>query len=395
MPWSPKQLTPSHHPLTVVRWVAPATSEAPVPVAGRPNADINGARRASRRAAARRAWDNACAHTAFIRSNPDFLIIGAQRCGTTALHNYLASHPNIYGAAVKEVHYFDLQFHRGSDWYQGHFANGLRTNVRSRRTGSRVVTGEATPYYLFHPDVPGRVKATMPDVKLIVLLRDPVARAFSQYNHEVALGFEQLPFAEALDAEAVRIHGSDVELARVPAQVGFAHRHSSYVSRGLYAWQLQRWLEYFPREQIHVAFSEDFYRAPEATTAKLLKFLDVSPMPEKARFQRPPHRNYPAIDVDLEQRRAPRSESRISRCESWSAQLRRGAPMASLGTDRITVPFVDLSRANQPVRDGVLNDIGQLIDSGRFINWTRGVPIRDRIRRILRNRPLRRRVLGP
>ena len=105
------------------------------------------------------------------RPLPDFLILGAQKAGTTALYQSLCRHPRVSAAFTKEVHYFDLQPDRSDRWYRGHFPR------RPQRTGSskRFLTGEATPYYLFHPSVPERVAEKVPHAKLIVLLRDPSA----------------------------------------------------------------------------------------------------------------------------------------------------------------------------------------------------------------------------
>ncbi|MGH3138604.1 MAG: sulfotransferase, partial [Gaiellales bacterium] len=121
------------------------------------------------------------------RPLPDFLIIGAQRCGTTSLYRYLEKHPQVIGAAPsKGVHYFDVHHERSLRWYRAHFP----TRRRRDRAGGGAVTGEASPYYVFHPHGPDRVRAAVPNVRLILMLRDPVIRAFSQYQQEYARGFE-------------------------------------------------------------------------------------------------------------------------------------------------------------------------------------------------------------
>src|SRR3954447_18625468 len=104
--------------------------------------------------------------TARWRMVPDFLIIGAQRAGTTSLFHYLQRHPSVMQSSIKEVHYFDGSYNRGRRWYLSHFP------LRRATSGGRI-TGEATPYYLFHPTVPTRVAVDFPDVKLIAILRDP------------------------------------------------------------------------------------------------------------------------------------------------------------------------------------------------------------------------------
>jgi|SRR5690242_3518862 len=123
---------------------------------------------------------------------PHFLIIGAQRCGTTSLFEYLARHPDVAPPSAKELHFFDSEYHKGDAWYRERFP--------SLRNG--FITGEATPYYIFHPHTPTRVRDWNSKVKLIVLLRNPVDRAYSHYHHEVRLGTESLDFETALVALA-------------------------------------------------------------------------------------------------------------------------------------------------------------------------------------------------
>src|SRR5436189_26280 len=125
-----------------------------------------------------------------MRPLPDFLILGAQKAGTTALYAYLRWHPQVTGPSFKEVSFFDRHYARGERWYRAHLP------VRRR-----AVVGEASPSYLFHPLAPERVARMLPEARLIALLRNPVDRAFSHYQHEVALGREQLSFEDALAGE--------------------------------------------------------------------------------------------------------------------------------------------------------------------------------------------------
>jgi hypothetical protein len=199
------------------------------------------------------------------RALPTFLIIGTQKGGTTSLHEYLDEHPQIGSATLKEVQYFSLNFHRPLDWYQAHFP----------RDGEYTHVVESSPYYLFHPSCPDRVRATLPDVKLIVLLRDPVARAHSHHNHEVALGFETLDFRAALDREPERLAGEADRLLADNRYRSFAHQHHSYVARGMYAAQLDRWLERFPREQMLILPSEDLFGDPAATVHRVQAWLGL------------------------------------------------------------------------------------------------------------------------
>jgi hypothetical protein len=201
--------------------------------------------------------------TARWRDLPDFLVIGAQKAGTTALYAYLRWHPSIGGPFWKEVSFFDRHWSRGEAWYRGQFP--------LRRDG--MLVGEASPSYVFHPLAPQRVFSVVPDTKLIVLLREPGDRAYSQYQHEVALGRERLSFEEALAAEDERLQGEVERLSADPRAFSREWWDHTYAARGLYAEQLERWLEFFPREQVFVLTTEEFGARPEETYASVLAFL--------------------------------------------------------------------------------------------------------------------------
>ncbi|WP_433527954.1 sulfotransferase family protein [Micromonospora sp. CA-263727] len=197
---------------------------------------------------------------------PDFLVIGGQRCGTTSLYHYLAGHPEVRVATGKELQFFSLHHGRGERWYRAHFPAAV-PGLRSF---------EASPYYLFHPSVPQRVAATLPRARFVALLRDPVERAYSHYLHTRSYGAEPLSFADALRAEPERLA---VALRRGPdtRSAHTALRHHSYLARGRYAEQLERWLAYVPESRLLVLRSEDLYADPATVYAKVLNFLDLAP----------------------------------------------------------------------------------------------------------------------
>ena len=147
--------------------------------------------------------------TTRLRGLPDFLIIGAQRCGTTSLYRYLCAHPSVQPAVLnKGIHYFDTNHEQGTAWYRSHFpSEPYKAYLRRRRGVERVLTGEGSPYYFFHPLAPGWIAEELPEARFVVMLRDPVGRAYSQYQHEVARGFEALAFEEALEEEEERLGG--------------------------------------------------------------------------------------------------------------------------------------------------------------------------------------------
>jgi len=195
---------------------------------------------------------------------PKFLGIGAQKGGTTTLQCLLEQHPQVFVPPRKELHYFSLHYGEGEAWYRRQFADAR----------SNQLCGEITPYYLFHPVAPQRVKALLPNVKLIVLLRDPVERTLSQVFHSRRLGLEPLPLEAALDAEIERLKGAEA-LLDSPNGRHQSHQEHSYVARSRYELQLQRWSSLFPRDQFFVQRSEDFFEQPQKVWAQLCEFLQI------------------------------------------------------------------------------------------------------------------------
>jgi hypothetical protein len=177
--------------------------------------------------------------TSSARPLPDYLIVGTQRGGTTTLHHWLAAHPGVLPARLtKGVHWFDTGFARSEAWYRSHFPSRRVRDAAARRLGYEPVVGEGSPYYMFHPFAPTRIASVLPDPRLLVVLRDPVERAWSQYHHETARGFEDLPFEAALEAEAGRLAG-EAETLVEPGATSASHQHHSYEARGRYAEQLE------------------------------------------------------------------------------------------------------------------------------------------------------------
>ena len=189
---------------------------------------------------------------------PDFLCLGTQKGGTTTLHRLLGQHPEVYLPACKEVHFFDQNYSAGEHWYREHF----------QEAQSAQRCGDITPFYLFHPDVPGRIHQHLPNARLIVLLRDPVERAISQVFHAQRLGFEPLPVDEALAAEQGRLATGDP----------YSFQKHTYLSRSLYLEQLDRYEALFPSEQLLILRSEDLFSTPERIWEQLLSFLQLKPI---------------------------------------------------------------------------------------------------------------------
>jgi len=214
--------------------------------------------------------------TAGRRQLPSFILVGAQRAGTTSLFRALSSHPLVHSANFhKGVNYFDLNYDQEFSWYQGHFPRSTYLRRHSRGVPGDPVTFEASGYYMFHPCAPQRIARHLPEVRVLAMLRDPVERAYSAWKHELARGFETESFERALDLEPARLSGQAERMLADPDYQSFSHRHHAYVGRGQYAGQLHRLRQHLPAERIHVIESESFFEQPEPTYGAVLEFLGL------------------------------------------------------------------------------------------------------------------------
>lgn len=200
------------------------------------------------------------------RPLPQFVIVGAQRCGTTSLYRDLSGHPQVREPLGKELQYFTLFHRRSLDWYRGHFP--------VLEPGQQ--TFEASPYYLFHPHAAARMGAALPTTRFVVLVRDPVERAFSHYLHTLRTGDEPLGFEEAVAAEPQRMRRAE-ERGLDSAAGHDLLRQYSYLGRGMYGEQLNRMLSVIPLERVHVMRSEELHVDPDRHFAGLLEFLGLEP----------------------------------------------------------------------------------------------------------------------
>lgn len=224
--------------------------------------------------------------TARARILPSFLICGGQRCGTTSLYRALAAHPAVLKPVLhKGVHYFDTGYHRGPGWYRAHFPLRHTASRIAGRLGVAPIAFESSPYYLYHPHAIARIAEDLPQVRLIVLVRDPVARAHSHHAHELARGYESEPsFGRALVLEPARLRGQTERLLADPGYRSFAHQHHAYRTRGEYARYLDVLTGYVPRDRILVLESADLFHQPRVAYDRVLDFLGL------------PHFGYPAFD---------------------------------------------------------------------------------------------------
>lgn len=226
--------------------------------------------------------------TADRRVLPDFLIIGAKRGGTTSLWNWLVRHPGVapmFPATqqLKSPHYFDINFAHGERWYRAHFP--------TRKARGELLCGEASPYYLFHPLAADRAHTTLPEAKIIVSLRNPVDRAYSNYWERRGSGAEPLTsFEDALIAEPTRLDGEEARIRADARHYSANHDCHSYLARGRYLDQLRPWFDRFDPAQILVLRFEDLVADEAGVYARVQQFLGLrtTPPPPAARYNRLP-----------------------------------------------------------------------------------------------------------
>ena len=201
------------------------------------------------------------------RMTPGFLVIGTKRGGTSSLYDWISQHPNVAPCRTRKgTHYFDVNHGRGPAW----FASGFE-----KPRPEWQITGEASPYYMFHPLAVERIARELPHARLIAVLRDPAARAWSHYQYEVSRGMEDLPFEAALAQEPERLAGEEERMRMDPSYEGFEFRHHSYLRRGHYAEQLEALYRRFPSDQVLVLKSELLLAEPNTQLARVWDFLGL------------------------------------------------------------------------------------------------------------------------
>lgn len=197
---------------------------------------------------------------------PTFVIVGAQKCGTTSLHRMLRQHPQVHMSRTKELHFFDRHFDRGRDWYAAQF-----TPTRQHRH-----SGETTPSYMYLEDARKRLIATLPDAKIVMILRNPIDRAYSHYWHDVRR-LEQKrrtqPVPESFEAALAQERPA---LMPQPAGAGGdAAGQLSYLGRGEYLDQIEPFAAAYGRDRLHVMLLEDLLADRTAALRGLFRFLGV------------------------------------------------------------------------------------------------------------------------
>jgi hypothetical protein len=230
------------------------------------------------------AWDSQK-----IGEEPTFIIIGSMRCGTTSLYEYISQHPQFVPALKKEVKFFNFHWTSGKEWYLAHFP--------PIADGSGYITGEGSPDYLYYPGAAKRVSELFPNMKLIVMLRNPVDRAISQYYHWLKVGAEHRPLEEVI--------ASEIELVREMANPSSRNKSQRKGNQGcllesIYILFLRKWMSIFPRNQFFIIKSEDFYTSPASVLEQVFNFINLP------NYSLPEYKTYNAnsySDIDRETRK--------------------------------------------------------------------------------------------
>jgi sulfotransferase family protein len=225
---------------------------------------------------------------------PGYLVVGTKRGGSTSIAHWITQHPEVAPCrATKGTHYFDVNFQRGWRWYLSAF---------EKASGDWRITGEASPYYMFHPLAPQRIAEALPDVRIIVSLREPVARAWSHHQYETQQGFENRPFQEAIDLEQQRLLGEEARMIRNPGYESYAHRHYTYLQRGHYAEQLRHLYRFFAPEQVLVLRSEAVFADPQEQLSRVWDHLGVDQISLSELGRLKATNSVPDIDPELRMR---------------------------------------------------------------------------------------------
>ena len=235
--------------------------------------------------------------TSNFRTLPNFLIIGYYKSATTSLYDYLVQHENIGKSSRKEIQYFSFSYWRGINWYRSYFPTFFTKRRIERETGSKFCTGEASPQYIFHPYSLNRINEVLPNVKLILLLRNPVDRAYSHYIHEKNRGNESLDsFEEAieLDDERYEIMFSKFKNNEIK-EFNSKLYLSPYIRMGQYISEIKMLFNIFSQKKILILDTNDLDTFPEKIVNKVLNFLDL-PSTSKINYLKKNIGKYPKMN---------------------------------------------------------------------------------------------------
>ena len=225
--------------------------------------------------------------TASSRVLPDFIMVGTVRSGSTSLYYNICEHPSVIPAAYDEIGFFDSNFHLGINWYKSMFPT-KKEMQKIREKTNYAITGEDTPFYFWKKEAAERIFKIIPNSKIIAIFRNPVDRAYSNYNVGVRAGTspefvgetEKLSFEDAIDEEMNFMENHSFRES--------IEQRGSYLSKGLYAEQFKIWSDIFSKDQIHVLSTEEMQKNPRETLLELFRFLGLPDYdiknPQKQKF---------------------------------------------------------------------------------------------------------------
>ena len=203
---------------------------------------------------------------------PECFVIGVVRSGTTSLYNYLSQHPSIAPAAYDELGYFDDNYHLGVNWYKSLFPTKFTKNKIIKKHG-KFLTYDVTPFYIYNPLVAKRIFESFPKAKIISNLRNPIDRAYSNYNDALEMGDIKIPFEEVVQIAMDEIDKNKSKLNNEAYIVDTYYEN--ILARGFYADQLKIWFEKFQKNQLLMIPSEDLAQKTDQILTKIFEFLDL------------------------------------------------------------------------------------------------------------------------
>ena len=229
--------------------------------------------------------------TGFIRVIPDFLVIGAKRCGTTSLYQHLPEHPCISKSPHDNMGFFNDNFHLGVNWYKSFFPTTFTRNKIKSKFGG-FLAFDVTTKYMEEESTANNVYQTKPNMKIIIILRNPVDRAYSQYHLSVRQTAERRSFEDVVEENMNRLNKESHEHYEIKPK--FSAKEDNYLKKGLYALQLRYWLKIFPRENILTVSTEEFESNQQIIYNKIFEFLNISKF-EVKNTKKMQKGNYPPI----------------------------------------------------------------------------------------------------
>jgi len=216
---------------------------------------------------------NIFALTGSIRVLPDFLVIGAKRCGTTSLFYHLPEHPCISKSPHDNMGFFNDNFHLGVNWYKSFFPTIFTRNKIKSEFGN-FLAFDVTTTYMEEESTANNVYQIKPNMKIIVILRNPVDRAYSQYHLNLREKAEKRSFEDAMEENMNELNKESHE--RYEIKPKFSVEENNYLKKSLYAQQLRHWLNIFPMESMLILSTEEFESKQQVIYNKIFEFLNIS-----------------------------------------------------------------------------------------------------------------------